>query len=131
MTQSVLLQHHHAAESLRSKLVPVSPVTDDACGMDVDARYLMYICQEMRLLRARVAGIELYHSALYLRRQVLSMKNTLPALPTLEDFSQTGSTVPIALHNFLSWVLRGDVDDQGGISLERKVDVCDERRTGT
>ena len=113
--QSVLL--HHTAENLRT--------SEEISTSELETSVLN--TAEMPLPRGdspgrSAASLELYNSALYLREQVLSMKNSLPAVPTISDLSQ-GSTVPVALYNFLSWVLCGDVDDAGDISLERKVDV--------
>lgn len=119
MPQSLLLEH--AANNLRSVLAPNSDVFDDGCGTHSTYMDLGDLPLRTYEVLDGVAGIDLYYSALHLRQQVLTKNNTLPAEPTLDNLSKSGpESVPV---NFLSCVLCGYLDDQGGISLERKVDA--------
>ena len=72
--------------------------------------------------RKYTEGMELFHRALHLRQAILSLKNTLPSVPTAENLSRDDSSVPAVLYNFLAWVLTG-VNDDTKITLEEKVNV--------
>ena len=51
---------------------------------------------------------QLFNSALYLQRQVLAFKSSIPPTPTAEDSLNDSSAVPNVLYNFLDWVFCGD-----------------------
>ena len=75
-------------------LAPACNGIDDDCRIMIDMEDLPFSkCNALE----GVVAIELYHSALYLRQQVLSFKSTLRATPTLEDLSHSGSTVLVVL----------------------------------
>ena len=124
--QSMLLEK--AAESLQSVMnancrsSSEGDDEDDASDMDMD----LVIPTPSAIVDARkyTEGMELFHSALHLRQAILSLKNTLPSVPTAEDLSHDDSSVP-AVYNFLAWVLTG-VNDDTKITLEEKVNVGNE-----
>ena len=55
-----------------------------------------------------IASVELFNSALYLRRQLLALKSSIPPTPTAEDLLNDSAAVPNVLYNFLAWVFCGD-----------------------
>ena len=52
--------------------------------------------------------MELFNSALYLHRQLLALKSSIPPTPTAEDSLNDSSAVPNILYNCLAWVFCGD-----------------------
>ena len=64
----------------------------------------------------------IYRVALFLRSEVLSLKNSLPFLPNVSDLTKEGAEtcIPPALYNFLAWLVAGDVTsdyDDGPITV--------------
>ena len=52
--------------------------------------------------------MELVNSALYLHRQLLALKSSIPPVPTAEDSLNDSSAVSNVLYNCLAWVFCGD-----------------------
>ena len=66
----------------------------------------------------------IYRAALFLRIEVLSLKNSLAFPPNVSDLTKEGAETCIQpeLFNFLAWLAAGDVTsdyDDGPITLER------------
>ena len=67
--------------------------------------------------------LELFHSALYLRKVLLGMKNTLSHKPTTAELQEDGSHfIPVALFNFFVCLVCGD-DESSNISLTERSTV--------
>ena len=109
----VLLEH--AAENLHSVL---EVDTDE----NVKIEDIVTLSSRTEAFKT-AAEMDLFHSALYLRQEVLSMKNTLPPVPRPEDLLDYENSVSVPLYNFLAWVLCGDMDGNGEITLHERVSI--------
>ena len=70
-----------------------------------------------------------YHCALKIRGDILSMKNTLPLSPTTQQLAESRNNIPPSLHNFLAWVFDGAPDsssDDFSVSVSERVPVNSE-----
>ena len=79
--------------------------TDDESDMDIDFATplsgLAYDAEQETIVS------ELFHSALYLRRQLQSLQSTISPVPSAEDLLKDMDAVPNALYNFLAWLFCG------------------------
>ena len=57
-------------------------------------------------------AIDLFNAEMFLRSKIMDLQNEMPFLPTPEDVSGKSFHLPSSLHNFLAWVLVGDIGDQ-------------------
>ena len=93
----------HAAENVRHSFIKSTSdedFNDDAMAMDIgstDDVFKEDVC----------VCVNLYHSALHLRCELLAMKNSLLSVPTPDELRDE-SSIPNSLLNFVAWLLCGD-----------------------
>ena len=95
VTHCVLVEH--AAENLRSMLEVDTGEDEEIEDISVTFSYHTEAFKT-------AAEKDLFHAALQLRHEVLSMKDILPPVPRPEDLLDHENCAPVSLYNFLAWV---------------------------
>jgi hypothetical protein len=63
---------------------------------------------------------------MFLRGVILSMRNTLPAVPRSIDLSPRNVDAPVALYNFLVWLLGGCVDGNSNTTIIQRAEASED-----
>ena len=107
-----------ACSSVETMVVQSDQFTEEEVNTEFDA----HDCEGLPYLQT---SQELFNSAMFLRSVILSMTNTIPSVPRANDLVSDNVDAPVALYNFLLWVLGGCTEGTSCISIDQHVEASE------
>ena len=107
------MKHNEAEDVFSSRLNP-GPLNDRCTQLEAAETQVGYVVESGVLETGSNDSCDLpdavnvYHTALFLREKLLSVKSSVPFPPTPSHLSEDKVQVPPAVYNFLSWLPCGD-----------------------